>query len=157
MISAGILLFRRVGPRIQVLIAHPGGPLWAARDAGAWTIPKGEAEPHESSDEALFAVARREFREETGTTAPATEPLDLGEVRLRSGKRVRAWAMEGDLDPRTLASNTFELEWPPKSGRRMSFPEVDRLAWVDPADAMRRVNPAQAAFVERLLTALRED
>jgi predicted NUDIX family NTP pyrophosphohydrolase len=150
-LSAGLLLFRRSGDDIQVLVAHPGGPVWARRDAGAWSLPKGA--PLESETE-LLDSARREFEEETGHHPPDGTALDLGEVRMRSGKIVHAWAVEGDLDPARLHSMTAEVEWPPKSGRRITVPEIDRLLWADPAEARRRLNPAQAAFVDRLLQAL---
>jgi predicted NUDIX family NTP pyrophosphohydrolase len=149
--SAGILLYRLSGRgSIEVLIAHPGGPAWANRDTGAWSIPKGELE----DGEAAWAVARREFEEETGHAAPAGKPIELGEVRQRSGKVVEAWALEGDLDPAAAVSNTFALEWPPRSGRWITIPEVDRVEWVSPEGARERLNPAQIVFVERLLDAL---
>jgi predicted NUDIX family NTP pyrophosphohydrolase len=154
-ISAGLLLFRRHDAGVELLIAHPGGPLWERRDAGAWSIPKGEADGGESDDEGLLGVARREFEEETGHAPPAGAPLPLGDVRLRSGKTVRAWAVEGDLDPTTATSSTFEMEWPPRSGRRATFPEIDRLAWSTPDEARERLNPAQVSFVDRLLEAIR--
>lgn len=153
-ISAGLLLFRRRDGAIELLLAHPGGPLWARKDAGSWSLPKGEADDGESSPDALLAVARREFREELGHEPPAGAPMPLGQVRLRSGKIVHAWAVEGDLDPSSAVFGTFEMEWPPRSGRRATFPEVDRVAWCSPADARILLNPAQAAFVDRLLAAL---
>jgi predicted NUDIX family NTP pyrophosphohydrolase len=153
-ISAGILLFRRRGDLVEVLVAHPGGPLWSRKDLGAWSLPKGEADDGETDAEGLLAVARREFREELGLDAPAGEPLPLGQVRLKSGKVVHAWALEGDLDPATAVSGTFEMEWPPRSGRRAAFPEIDRVAWCAPDDARARLNPAQAPFVDRLLAIL---
>ncbi len=125
---------------------HPGGPFWARKDAGAWSIPKGEID----GDEEPSACARREFAEETGTTLPDGALDDLGAVKLKSGKVVYAFAAAGDLDPATLVSNTFELEWPPRSGRMQTFPEVDRAAWFDLATAREKLNPAQAAFVDRL-------
>jgi len=149
--SAGLLLYRRVHESIEVLLVHPGGPLWAKRDDGAWSIPKGEIDD-EAAD--ALATARREFQEETGHPAPDGPYLDLGEVRLRSGKVVRAWAAEGDLDPATATSTTFEMPWPPRSGRIATFPEVDRVAWFTPAEASRKLNPAQAPFVEQLLQIL---
>lgn len=153
--SAGLLLYRRAGDTVEVLIAHPGGPVWARRDTGAWSIPKGA--PTEAETDLLDA-ARREFEEETGHRPPdGPPPLDLGEVRLRSGKTVRAWACEGDLDPRDLHSNTVDLEWPPGTGRTVEVPEIDRLAWARPAEARRRLNPAQAEFVDRLLALLARD
>lgn len=151
-ISAGILLYRwSAGPdtshSLEVLLAHPGGPLWARRDAGAWSIPKGEVEPGEEP----LAVARREFREETGFAPPEADLLDLGDARLRSGKVVRAWACPGDLDPAEASSNTFGMEWPPRSGILSEFPEVDRVAWFDVREAMVRVNPGQQPLLDRLV------
>jgi predicted NUDIX family NTP pyrophosphohydrolase len=149
--SAGLLLYRRSdGGSLELLIAHPGGPFWKRRDEGAWTIPKGLIE----DGEADLDVARREFREETGHEPPLDGTVSLGEVQLASGKTVLGWAAEGDLDPQAATSNEIEVEWPPRTGRRVSVPEVDRLAWVQPAEARRLLNPAQAAFVDRLLAAL---
>jgi predicted NUDIX family NTP pyrophosphohydrolase len=154
--SAGILLFRRRGEDLQVLLAHPGGPYWSRQDFGSWSVPKGIAEP----DEAPEAVAAREFAEETGfelsTVAgdPRRSPLDLGEVTLKSGKVIHAWAVEGDLEPELARSNEVEIEWPPKSGRRQVIPEVDRVAWFGLEEARRRAHPAQAEFVVRLEAAL---
>jgi predicted NUDIX family NTP pyrophosphohydrolase len=149
--SAGLLLYRRSdGGSLELLIAHPGGPFWKRRDEGAWTIPKGLIE----DGEADLDVARREFREETGHEPPLDGTVSLGEVQLASGKTVLGWAAEGDLDPEAATSNEIEVEWPPRTGRRVSVPEVDRVAWVEPADARRLLNPAQAAFVDRLLAAL---
>jgi predicted NUDIX family NTP pyrophosphohydrolase len=145
-LSAGLLLFRRADDGVEVLIAHPGGPIWARRDAGAWSLPKGAPLDRQ---EALLDAARREFHEETGHLAP-----DLGEVRMRSGKVVRGYAVEGDLDPALLRSMQVEIEWPPRSGRVISVPEIDRLLWAGPAEAHRRLNPAQASFVDRLLEVL---
>lgn len=149
--SAGLLLYRVRDGRLECLLAHPGGPLWSRRDTGAWSLPKGEIEPGETP----IDVARREFREETGFDPPdPLDPpgwLDLGEVRLRSGKVVRAWAAEGDLDPADARSEPFEMEWPPRSGRRASFPEIDHVAWFEPEEARRRLNPGQVPFVDRLL------
>jgi predicted NUDIX family NTP pyrophosphohydrolase len=143
--SAGILLFRRTPAGPEVLLVHPGGPFWARRDEGAWSIPKGE---HDEG-EAPVDAARREFEEETGSLPP--EPLvELGEVRQKSGKRVRAWAVEGDLDAGEVRSSTFELEWPPRSGRMQTFPEIDRAAWFDLDEARRRLLPAQVPFLDRL-------
>ncbi len=150
--SAGLLLYRRRGDAIEVLIAHPGGPFWAHRDEGAWTIPKGLIE----DGEAEVDVARREFREETGHEAPADGLVPLGDVRLRSGKTVVGWAGVGDLDPESATSNEIDVEWPPRSGRTVRVPEIDRVAWVSPQEARDRLNPAQAAFVDRLLAALAE-
>lgn len=148
--SAGILLFRRAGAALELLLVHPGGPFWARKDGGAWSIPKGE---HADGEDPLDC-ARREFEEETGSAPPPGALVALGEVRQRSGKRVTAWAAEGDLDPAALRSNTFSLEWPPRSGRMQEFPEVDRAAWFQADDARRRLVPAQAAFVDRLLERL---
>ena len=149
-LSAGLLLYRRNGDDVQVLIAHPGGPIWSRRDAGAWSLPKGA--PMDSED--LFATAQREFQEETGHAPPDGEAIDLGDVRMRSGKTVHGWAIEGNLDPGMLRSMLVEVEWPPKSGRLITVPEIDRVLWAGPAEARRRLNPAQAAFVDRLLQAL---
>jgi predicted NUDIX family NTP pyrophosphohydrolase len=154
-LSAGILLFRRAEDgSVEVLLAHPGGPLWAAKDVGAWSIPKGEADDGETRPEDLLAVARREFQEETGHAPPDSPTIELGEVRLKSGKVIHGWAVEGALDPATATSTTFELEWPPRSGRRRTYPEIDRVAWSTPDQARERLNPAQVPFVERLLGAL---
>jgi predicted NUDIX family NTP pyrophosphohydrolase len=153
-ISAGLLLYRLGRGGLEVLIAHPGGPMWSRRDEGSWTLPKGLADDGERD---LLEVARREFAEETGHVAPAGAALSLGEVRLRSGKVVHAWAIEGDLDPASAASNEFDLEWPKGSGRLIRVPEVDRVAWFAPDEARRRLNPTQAAFVDRLVQALGRD
>jgi predicted NUDIX family NTP pyrophosphohydrolase len=144
--SAGILLYRIREGEPEVLIVHPGGPFWARRDEGAWSIPKGE----HSDDEDAQACALREFEEETGTRLPADALADLGSARLKSGKLVAAWAVEGDLDADAIASNTFELEWPPRSGRTQAFPEVDRAGWFDLDTAREKLNPAQGAFLDRL-------
>ena len=147
--SAGILMFRRRGGEIEVLLMHPGGPFWAKKDAGAWSIPKGE---YAQGEDAL-AVAKREFEEETGAR-PDGKFLPLGEVVQAGGKIVTAWALEGDFDPATLTSNRFELEWPPKSGRKASFPEVDRAQWFSSTDARRKILAAQGEFITRLLAAI---
>lgn len=144
--SAGILLYRGSGTTLEVLIVHPGGPFWRRGDDGAWSIPKGECDP----DEAPLDAARREFAEELGSPVPDGELRDLGEVRLKSGKRIRAWALAGDLDADAVTSNTFLVQWPPRSGQMQEFPEVDRAAWFDPETARRKLNPAQAALVDRL-------
>jgi len=144
--SAGILLHRAGAGGREVLLVHPGGPFWARKDLGAWSIPKGELDDGEDPR----ACARREFAEETGTALPDGDLEDLGAVKLKSGKQVHAFAAEGDLDPETLLSNTFELEWPPRSGRLQTFPEVDRAGWFDLDTAREKLNPAQAAFVDRL-------
>lgn len=156
MVSAGILLFRRSDRGLEVLLAHPGGPYWKNQQFGSWSVPKGIAEDGEE----LETVAAREFFEETGFTLddvaadPARTHLELGEVNLKSGKIVRAWAVEGDLDPAQAFSNEIEIAWPPKSGRTIVIPEVDEVAWFGIDEARRRAHPAQAAFVDRLLDAL---
>jgi predicted NUDIX family NTP pyrophosphohydrolase len=149
-VSAGILLYRRIDDGIEVLIAHPGGPLWAKRREGSWSIPKGLVAPGES----LLDTARREFAEETGFVLPSGTGKPLGEVQLPSRKLVHAWAFEGDADPAALESNTFEMEWPPRSGRRTTFPEIDVVEWVTPHRAALLLHPAQVAFVDRLLKSL---
>jgi predicted NUDIX family NTP pyrophosphohydrolase len=145
--SAGILLYRSGGNGLEVLLVHPGGPLWAKRDAGAWSIPKGEY----GLDEDPLKAAYREFEEELGVAAPDADPVHLGEVRQKSGKVVCAWALEGDLDPEHITSNTFAVEWPPRSGQTREFPEVDRAGWFAPEEAREKLIPAQVALVERLL------
>jgi predicted NUDIX family NTP pyrophosphohydrolase len=142
--SAGLLLFRRT-PRLEVLLVHPGGPLYAKKDLGIWSVPKGEVEG--GADELETAI--REMEEETGLRACGPY-LPLGEVRQKSGKTVVAWAYEGDCDPEATRSNTFRMEWPPKSGRTQEFPEVDRSGFFDLAEARRRINPAQVPFLDRL-------
>ena len=144
--SAGILLYRRNQGRLQVLLVHPGGPFWAKKDLGAWTIPKGEHDETESAEQA----ARREFAEETGCRIELNGLVPLGDVKQKSGKLVRAFAAEGDFDPTERSSNTFELEWPPRSGRRIEVPEVDRAEWFDLDEAARRILEAQRPFLERL-------
>jgi predicted NUDIX family NTP pyrophosphohydrolase len=153
--SAGLLAYRRtVSGGIEVLIAHPGGPLWARKDDGVWTVPKGELDGDEP-----VAVAHREFSEETGLVPPAGQLIPLGEITQKGGKRVQAWAVEGSAigDVDAVESNLFELEWPPKSGRKEWFPEVDRAMWADPATARVKLNPHQVPFVDRLLDALGVD
>jgi predicted NUDIX family NTP pyrophosphohydrolase len=143
--SAGILVYRRRAGTIEVLLVHPGGPFWARRDAGAWSIPKGEY----SDDEDAEAAARREFAEETGWTIKG-ELKPLGEVRQKAGKAVTAFAGRGDFDPATLNSNRFEMEWPPKSGRTASFPEVDRAGWFGLAEAAEKIIEGQRTLLDRL-------
>jgi predicted NUDIX family NTP pyrophosphohydrolase len=160
--SAGILLYRRdAGPTtaglrdhgLEVLLAHPGGPYFAAKDLGDWTIPKGEPD---GADEPLADVARREFAEETGTALdPAALTIELGSIVQKGGKVVWGWAVEGDLDPAAAHSNEIEIEWPPRSGRLQRFPEIDRVAWFDPAEARRRIKATQVPFIDRLEDALR--
>jgi predicted NUDIX family NTP pyrophosphohydrolase len=145
--SSGILLFRRAsGGDLEVLLVHPGGPFWAKKDLGAWSIPKGEHE----EDEDAQACAIREFTEETGSAPNPGELTDLGTVKLKSRKTVQAWALEGDLDATQVTSNTFSLQWPPRSGTFADFPEVDRAEWFGLLEAAERINPAQAAFLQRL-------
>lgn len=145
------MMYRQAaGGAVEVLLAHPGGPFWRGRDEGAWTIPKGEYGPPEDP----LAAAGREFAEETGFAV--TPPfLPLGEVvQKSSGKRISAWAFAGDCDPARLRCNTFEMEWPPRSGRRQSYPEIDRVAWFGLDEARRRIIPAQRALIDRLEQAL---
>ncbi|HYD01248.1 MAG TPA: NUDIX domain-containing protein, partial [Phycisphaerales bacterium] len=142
------LLFRRRTDALEVLLVHPGGPFWKNKDAGAWTIPKGKVEPGEEP----LAAALREFTEETGVAPPRTAPIPLTPVRLKSGKTVHAWALEGDCDAGAITSNTVKIEWPPRSGRYQDFPEVDRAAWLTPAQAAEKINPAQFPLVHQLST-----
>jgi predicted NUDIX family NTP pyrophosphohydrolase len=144
--SAGVLLYRRRGGAVEVLLVHPGGPFWQNKDLGAWSIPKGEVEAGQDP----LAVAVREFEEETGRRPPEAALVALGEVRQRGGKVVAAWAAEGDLDPAAVTSNTFTIEWPPRSGTRREFPEVDRAGWFDLATAREKLVAAQAELVDRL-------
>ncbi len=145
--SAGLLLFRRGADGApEVLLVHPGGPHWSGKDAGAWSIPKGEVEEGEEPS----AVAEREFAEELGRPAPDGPRVDLGEIIQAGGKRVRAWAVEGDFEAADATSNHFEIEWPPRSGRRKSFPEVDRAGWFPLAEAAEKLVAAQAQLLERL-------
>ncbi|MEU7281183.1 NUDIX domain-containing protein [Streptomyces sp. NPDC045431] len=144
--SAGLLLFRTSGGRLEVLIAHMGGPLWASRDAGAWSVPKGEY----AADESPEAAARREFVEELGLPVPDGDAVPLGEVRQAGGKVVTVWAVEGDLDPEAVVPGTFTMEWPRGSGVAREFPEVDRVAWCTPEEAAPRLVSAQREFLERL-------
>ena len=148
--SAGILLYRVREGAVEVLLVHPGGPFWANRDLGAWSIPKGE---YQQGEEPL-AAALREFREETGQEPPREGLLELGSVRQRGGKVLTAWAAAGDLDPETVSGGSFTMEWPPRSGNRRQFPEVDRAGWFDPETARRKLLEAQAELVDRLLAAL---
>lgn len=151
--SAGILLYRHGGGALNVLLVHPGGPFWARRDEGVWSIPKGEYE--DGAEDPLLA-ARREFAEELGSQPPDGEPIDLGEITQRAGKRVRAWALEGDLDASATVSNTCEVQWPPRSGRMIEIPEVDRAEWLSLPAARLKINPAQVELLDRLQAALGE-
>ena len=148
--SAGLLLYRRRGSDVEVLLGHMGGPFWARKDDAAWSIPKGE---YQAGDDA-FAAALREFEEELGSPAPATEFLALGEVRQSGGKVLTVWAAEGDLDAETVRSNTFSLEWPPRSGRIQEFPEIDRAAWLFVEEARPKLVRGQVPLLDRLLAAL---
>ena len=148
-ISAGMLLFRRGGAGLELFLAHPGGPFWKGRDAGAWTIPKGVLDEGEEP----LAAARREFIEETGIT-PVEPFIELGSIRQKAGKIVHAWAWEGDADPAAVVSNSMRSEWPRGSGRWVTYPEVDRCAWFDAATARQKMNAAQAELVDRLVSAL---
>ena len=144
--SAGILLHRHRDGAHEVLLVHPGGPFWAKKDAGAWSIPKGEYEEGEDAR----ACALREFAEELGSAPPDGELVDLGEIRQRGGKVVAAWALAGDADADAIHSNTFSMEWPPRSGTMREFPEVDRAAWFSLDEARERILPAQAPLLDRL-------
>ncbi|TCI97735.1 NUDIX domain-containing protein [Aeromicrobium sp. IC_218] len=148
-LSAGLVLHRRTSGGVELLVAHMGGPFWARKDEGAWSFPKGVVEPGEEPLDA----ARRELTEELGVPAPEGPFVPLGEVR-QSGKTVVAWAVEADLDPDDVVPGTFEMEWPPRSGRTQAFPEVDRVAWVGPEDALRLLVKAQRGFVPRVLDAV---
>jgi predicted NUDIX family NTP pyrophosphohydrolase len=143
--SAGLVMYRIRDGELEFLIVHPGGPFWAKKDAGSWFVPKGEIEAGEDE----LAAARREFQEETAII-PGGPFLDLGEVTHKSGKRVRAWAFRGDCEPAAVVSNTFSMEWPPRSGRMQSFPEIDMAQFVDARRAREKLNPAEFAFIERL-------
>lgn len=150
-LSAGLLLYRRTDEHtIEVLLVHPGGPFWAKKDDGAWSLPKGEY----AEDEDPRAVAAREFEEELGVPPPAGPEIDLGEVRQAGGKHVRAWAVGGDLAVEDTVSNTFDLEWPPKSGRTATFPEVDRAGWFPMPEARVKLLKSQLPFLDRLADAL---
>ena len=151
--SAGILLFRRVGSGLELLLGHPGGPLFAARDEGYWSIPKGEPD---DAAEPLLEVARREFAEETGHPVPDGPVIELGSIVQKGGKVVHAWAVDGDLDPARSVSNDFEMEWPPRSGRRATFPELDRVGWFDPTAARGAVKATQIPLIDRLEATLRD-
>ena len=148
--SAGILLYR-MGDTLEVLLVHPGGPFWKNKSDGVWSIPKGE---FDSGSEAPHVAARREFAEELGHPVPDGDLLPLGEVTQKAGKRVVGFAAEGNLDPTTVVSNTFTMEWPPRSGRQAEFPEVDRAEWFTIESARNVINSAQAAFLDRLVEAL---
>ena len=143
--SAGILLYKRQGRGLLVLLVHPGGPFWRNKDDGAWTIPKGERSAGEDAE----TTARREFAEELGAAVTGAL-MPLGRIRQRGGKQVDGFALEGDLNIEQISSNSFEIEWPPRSGRRQSFPEVDRAAWFSPDEARQKINQAQRQLIDRL-------
>lgn len=147
--SAGLMMYRKRGEVVEVFLAHPGGPFWKNRDEGAWTLPKGLVEDGEDP----LAAACREFAEETGIE-PHGPFLPLGAIRQKSGKNVTAWAFAGDADPAAVRCNTFRMEWPPRSGRFVDVPEIDRCDWFDPVTARTKLNPAQSALIDRLLAAL---
>jgi predicted NUDIX family NTP pyrophosphohydrolase len=149
--SAGILLYRNNGQEPEVLIAHPGGPFFAKKDLGVWTIPKGLYD----EDEDPLAAAKREYREEIGSAAPDGKYLELGRVKRKDGKTITAWAVEGNIDTQKIKSNNFEMEWPPKSGKMQKFPEVDKAAWVDLPTAAKKLQRAQVAFLESLAKELK--
>jgi len=154
--SAGLLVYRLVDGGVEVLAVHPGGPFWAKKDAGAWSIPKGELEPG-SPDEDPYSCARREFEEELGQHPPDGEPLELGEVRQAGGKTVRVWALaarDDEIDADAIESNTVEIEWPPRTGRQLQIPEVDRAAWMTPDVAREKLNESHVVLMERLLELL---
>lgn len=148
-VSAGLLMYRGAGEDTELFLVHPGGPFWAKKDEGAWSIPKGL--PDQGED--LLAAARREFHEETGFTAEG-DFRPLGAFKQPSGKIVHAWAVKGDCDPSTLVSNLFEMEWPPRSGKRARFPEIDRAAWFKPAEALAKILPGQQPIAMKLLESL---
>ncbi|WP_328603849.1 NUDIX domain-containing protein [Amycolatopsis sp. NBC_00345] len=148
--SAGLLLFRRQDHEVEVLLGHMGGPFWAKKDAAAWSLPKGELEPDEEPE----AAARREFTEELGLPAPGGEYRPLGDVKQSGGKVVTAWAVEGDLDPAAVVPGTFEMEWPPRSGRQQEFPEMDRVEWFGLAAAREKLLKGQLPLLDRLVELL---
>jgi predicted NUDIX family NTP pyrophosphohydrolase len=148
--SAGILLYRNINDQLEVFLIHPGGPFFKNKDEGSWSVPKGEY----LEDEDPLLAARREFMEETGQKLTGEAFIKLSPIKQKSGKTVVAWAIEGDIDPTTIVSNLFEIEWPPKSGKQASFAEVDRGGWFTPDMAKRKINPAQIALIDELLSLL---
>jgi predicted NUDIX family NTP pyrophosphohydrolase len=144
--SAGILLYRKINNVLEVFLAHPGGPFFKNKDEGSWTIPKGEF----LDDEPALDAAKREFEEEIGQPIDG-EFISLGSIRQKSGKIVYAWAVEGNINHETISSNTCEVEWPPRSGKKITVPEIDRAAWFEPGEAKRKINPAQAELIDRLI------
>jgi predicted NUDIX family NTP pyrophosphohydrolase len=147
--SAGVLLYRKINNQLQVFLVHPGGPFFKNKDLGVWSIPKGEF----LNDEESLAAAKREFEEETGQAIDGNF-IPLNPVKLKSGKKVYAWAVEGDINHETIFSNLFEMEWPPKSGKKQSFPEIDRAGWFEVGEAKLKINTAQTAFIEELASFL---
>lgn len=150
--SAGILVYRRRNKSIEILLGHPGGPYWAKKDASAWSVPKGEAEEHEE----LLLAARREFAEELGQPALEGEYIELGSTKISSGKEIFVWAVEGDFDVSRIVSNMVTIEWPPKSGKQVEIPELDRAAWVTLVAASAKLNKGQVVFAQRLAEKLGE-
>jgi predicted NUDIX family NTP pyrophosphohydrolase len=148
--SAGILLYRNINKQLEVFLVHPGGPFFKNKDDGSWSIPKGEF----LDEEDALAAAKREFAEETGQKITEGDFIKLFPVKLKSGKIVHAWAIAGNIDHETIVSNLFEMEWPPKSGKQASFPEIDRAAWFDADVAKIKINPSQAALIEELVSLL---
>jgi predicted NUDIX family NTP pyrophosphohydrolase len=151
--SAGILAFRNINGQVEVMLAHHGGPFWAKKDNGAWSVIKGEYD----ENEAAFDAAKREFKEETSHEAPEGEYIDLGEFARKDGKTIKVWAVEADYDPKTIISNTFDLEWPPKSGKIQQFPENDRSDWFTLSNATLKLSSGQSIFIERLAEKLNVD
>lgn len=148
--SAGILLYRTINKKLEVLLVHPGGPFWKNKDEGSWSVPKGEF----TDDEDALEAAKREFKEETGFTCNGNF-LPLSTIKLKSGKTVYAWALQKDIDTSKIKSNEFEIEWPPKSGKQQRFPEIDKAQWFSPAEAKQKINAAQAAFIDELIVLLK--
>ena len=144
--SAGILIYKKTESGVEVLLGHPGGPFWAKKDTGAWSIPKGEY----TEDEDPLTAAKREFQEEIGQLAPNGDYLELGEAKRKDGKTIRAWAVQANIDASAISSNTFEIEWPPKSGKKQKFPEIDKAAWFPLEAASPKLHQGQAIFLERL-------
>lgn len=149
--SAGILLYRFADGYPEFFLVHPGGPFWKNKDLESWSIPKGEFDEEEDP----FSAALREFEEETGKKLTGKNSIELSPVKQKSGKMIYAWAIEGEIDPATIVSNLFEIEWPPKSGKKQSFPEIDKAEWFAMAEAKKRINPAQAALLNELTEKIR--
>jgi predicted NUDIX family NTP pyrophosphohydrolase len=149
--SAGLLVYHRKNGTLEVFLGHPGGPFWAKKDKGVWSLPKGEFDEEDS-----LTAAKREFKEETGHVAPEGDCIDLGSTKLKSGKTIFGWAVEGDIDASNIQSNTFEMEWPPRSGEKQEFPEIDRAAWFTLDKALQKIHPGQLPLLERLAEQLGE-